>query len=227
MGFADFMTAPAGCCVKYEGLTPDVASLTEPAGVAMDMVKVASIELGDRVAIIGPGPIALMAIPLALRRGAREVVCIGPERTRRRLDVAAGLGARVVVVDGALDDEKALRRSFDRVLLTSPAITIPAALELLDYGGIMAYIGIGPGSARIEIDANQFHFRKLQLRSSFASPAVYFPATLAMLKANIIPGEQFISHRFDLGELPAAMELARDRKGEIVKIVVTTGNGRT
>jgi L-iditol 2-dehydrogenase len=76
MGFSDYMLAPAGCVVPYEGLSPEVASLAEPAGVAWDMVKTADIEMGDRVYLIGPGPIGLMAIPLAMRRGAEKVVCI-------------------------------------------------------------------------------------------------------------------------------------------------------
>ena len=36
MGFADRMMAPLACLVPYAGLTPEVASLAEPAGVACE-----------------------------------------------------------------------------------------------------------------------------------------------------------------------------------------------
>jgi hypothetical protein len=52
---------------------------------------------------------------------------------------------------------------------------------LLSHGGRATYIGIGTGDATIHFDANVFHTRKLQLRASYASPAMYFPAVLAFL----------------------------------------------
>ena len=220
MGFSERMLAPACCVVPYEGLTPDVASLTEPAGVAYDMVKTAGIRLGDRVAVLGPGPIALMAIPMLLRSGARRVVGIGHSHSRRRLEVAREFGAEVVTVDGPLAERKELHREFDHVLVTSPVETLPSALDLLAYGGVATYIGIGAGSGTISFDANDFHWRKLQLRASFASPALYFPVVLELLKAGIIDGEKIISHRVGLGELAGAMHLCRDDKESVVKVVV-------
>ena len=220
MGFADRMLVPAACVVPYEGLAPDIASLAEPAGVAMDMIKTARIELGDAVAIVGPGPIGLMAAALALRSGAARVAVIGRSHSTARLDVARKLGAEPIAVDGPLAARADLADQFQHVLHTAPAKTIPTALPLLSYGGEMTYIGIGPGDGTISFDANNFHFRKLQLRASYASPAVYFPATLALLKSAAIPGPLFISHHFKLAELEKAMHTCRDDKAGVVKIIV-------
>jgi L-iditol 2-dehydrogenase len=220
MGFSERMLAPACCVVPYDGLSAEVACLAEPAGVAYDMVKTAGLTLGDRVALIGPGPIALMAIPLLLRSGARQIVCIGRSHSCRRLEVARTFGAEVVAVDGPLAEHKKLHRQFEHVLVTAPVDLIPSAIDLLAYGGVLTYIGIGTGSGVISFDANDFHFRKLQLRASFASPALYFPAVLDLLKAGIIRGEQIISHRFGLPDLAAAMYVCRDDKEHAVKVVV-------
>jgi L-iditol 2-dehydrogenase len=220
MGFSERMVVPACCVVPYEGLSADVASLAEPAGVAFDMVKTASIALGDRVALVGPGPIGLMAIPLLLRSGASRVVCVGRAHNRRRLEVAQSLGAEIVTLTGPLNEEEKMSRQFDHVLVTAPVDLIPSAIELLAYGGILTYIGIGTGSGLITFDANAFHYRKLQLRASFASPALYFPVVLDLLKKEIIPGEQIISHRFKLVDLSAAMHHCRDDKENTVKVIV-------
>ena len=214
--------SPACCVVPYEGLSADVASLCEPAGVAYDMVKTAGIHLGDRVAVIGPGPIALMAIPMLLRGGAVSVTCIGRPSSKRRLEVAHELGAEAVAIESALDERADLKRQFDHVLVTAPVDAIPPALSLLAYGGTLTYIGIGTGNPRITFDANDFHFRKLQLRASFASPAVYFPVVLDLLKREIIPGRKLISHRFPLERIAAAMETVRDNRASVVKVVVVT-----
>jgi L-iditol 2-dehydrogenase len=220
MGFGERMLAPECCVVPYEGLSPEVASLAEPAGVAFDMVKTAAVNLGDRVALIGPGPIGLMAIPLLLRSGARQVVCIGHAHSCRRLEVARSLGAETLALDGALDDHPELANKFEHVVMTAPVELIPPALKLLTYGGELTYIGSTTGSGEVTFDANFFHYRKLQLRSSFASPALYFPAVLELLKADIIPGETIISHVFGLAQLTEAMHLCRDDKASAVKVVV-------
>lgn len=222
MGFGQYMLAPIQCIVPYEGLSPDAASLTEPLGVAIDMVKTADIALGDSVAVVGPGPIGLMAVAVAKHSGATKVVCIGRGHSSKRLDVAKQLGAEPIAHDGPLDELKDLNKQFQHVLLTAPVQFLPPSLSLLNYGGRLTYIGIGEGSGNVTFDANDFHFRKLQLRASFASPAIYYPTALKLLKAGIVPPEKIISHRFPLEKVGEAMNLCRDDKRNVVKVVVTS-----
>jgi len=220
MGFSERMMVPAVACVPYEGLSPDVACLAEPSGVGFDMVKVAEIQMGDSVAIVGPGPIALTAVALALRQGAYRVTVIGHSHSKARMELAKRLGAEIRFVDGDVSKESDLARRFNHVLMTAPVQFIAPALSLLAYDGRMTYIGIGSGAGEISFDANDFHFRKLQLRSSFASPARYFPSVLRLLKAGAIPGEEQISHRFAFKDLGEMLRVARDDKQNSIKLVM-------
>ena len=222
MGFGEQMMTPAVSCVPYEGISPAVASMAEPSGVAFDMVKVADIKMGESVAIVGPGPIALSATALAVHRGAARVTVIGHSHSVARLALARKLGAEALAVDGDLDKEESLKRKFNHVLMTAPIKFIAPALSLLAYEGTMTYIGIGhDANAMISFDANDFHFRKLQLRASFASPARYFPATLRLLKAGVLPGTELISHTFSLDQIGDMLALARTDKATTLKLVVT------
>lgn len=222
LGMSDRMTAPVACIVPYHGLSPDIASLAEPAGVALDMVKTADIKIGDRVCLLGPGPIGLMAIAIARHAGATSVACVGRPGSDRRLATARELGAQTYVTDGPLGDVTGLARSFDHVLLTTPVSTIPDALSLLDYGGRLTYIGIGDSEdGRIAFDGNDFHFRKLQLRASYAAPAIYYPTVLRLLEAGVIPGERIISHRFELDAIAKAIDVCLTDRSAVVKVVVT------
>lgn len=134
--------------------------------------------------------------------------------------MAAELGSETLAFDGNLAELRDFHRQFDHVLMTAPVEFIEPALSLLAYGGEMTYIGIGTGPGRIGFDANDFHFRKLQLRASFASPAIYFPAVLRLLNAGIIPGKKLVSHVFRLEQIADAMITCRDRKSEVLKVVV-------
>ena len=221
MGFSQYMLAPAAACVPYANLDPAIACLAEPGGVAYDMVKVADVRLGDRVCLIGPGPIGLMAAALARSSGAVRVAVVGHSHSTARLALARQLGCEPITQDGSLADRKDLHRQFDHVLLTAPCRHIPDALALLAYEGKLTYIGIGTGPGTISFDANDFHFRKLQLRSSFASPATYLPRVLALLQSGILPGEALVSHRLPLDRIADAMNIAQNDKTSALKVVVT------
>lgn len=220
MGFSEKMVAPACCAVPYEGLSPEIACMAEPAGVAVDMVQVADIQLNDSVCIVGPGPIALMSIPLAIRQGAGRLVCVGKESHGTRLALAKKLGAEIATIENDLGELDDLKDQFDHVLMTAPAKFIADCFPFLRYGGEVTYIGIGTGSGHITFDANSFHFRKLQLRASFASPGIFLPLVLDLFKKEILPGEKFVSHRFNLDQMDTAFPILKETPNEVVKMII-------
>lgn len=220
MGFSTYMQAPACCAVPYEGLDAEEACLVEPMGVAFDMLKTAQVRMGQSVCVVGPGPIGLGAAALARHQAAARTMIIGRSHAKARLAVATSLGLEVRSVDGPLGAAKDLHGQFDHVLLTAPPEFIEPSLDLLAYGGTLTYIGIATGDARIGFDANRFHFRKLQLRASFASPALDFPAVIRLMRAGILPARALISHRFGLNAIAEAMATCRNDKANVIKVVV-------
>jgi L-iditol 2-dehydrogenase len=220
MGFADFMDAPLACVVAFAGLEPQVACLAEPVGVAIDMVRTAGIALGDRVCLIGPGPIGLAAGALALRSGAAALTVLGRPHSVARLKLAEQIGAEPLASDQPLETHHSLRGRFDHVLLTAPTELIPPALDLLDSGGVLTYIGFGRRTNQITFDADRFHMRKLQLRASFASPALYLPTALELIESGAVPGQEMISHTFALDQIGTALTIHRDNKPDVIKAVV-------
>ena len=88
--------------------------------------------------------------------------------------------------------------------------------------GITSCIGIQFGEgASISFDANDFLFKKLQLRASHAAPALYFPLVLQLLGDKQIDGNALISHVAPLAQLAATMHFVRDRWNEVVQVVST------
>ena len=62
---------------KLDGLPTRAGVLLEPLGISMDLVRLAEVEPGSIVVVVGPGPIGLMAIRLARLRGARRIIVVG------------------------------------------------------------------------------------------------------------------------------------------------------
>ncbi len=220
-GFAEEMIAPARCAVPYEGMGPDIACLSEPLAVALDTVRVADVSIDSNVLILGPGPIGLMILQLVRRHGARRVFVAGHARQPQRLEQARRLGA-----DDAFDTAAMPVAEFeygcpiDRIIVTSPPSTLPGTFDVAAKGGIVTFIGLGEGEKAVcSFDANPFHFKKLQLRASFAAPAMLTPLALTHLREGVIDGEALISHRFPLTDIAAALETAANDR-DAVKVVV-------
>jgi L-iditol 2-dehydrogenase len=222
MGIGEYMITPAIGVVPYTGLDPVIACQAEPVGVAIDLVTTAGIALGDRVCIVGPGPIGLSAAILARRSGALRVLTVGRSRHADRLAFAASLGSEILASDEPLDAMADLKHQFDHVLVTAPTDTIAPGLALLAVGGRLTYLGIGTHDGMISFNAHAFHFRKLQLRASFASPALYLPLALDLLRQDIIPGRRLASHVFDLDHVAEAFSTCNDPGQGALKVVVRT-----
>ncbi len=222
-GCAEEMLAPAISAVPIgDDMSPEVACVSEPLGVAIDLVRLAEIRLDSNVLVLGPGPIGLMAAALARRQGARRVFLSAFHREAARVAVARQFG-----VDDVLDPEVTplpeadFGCAIDRVLVTTPPPTLADTFQVAGKGGIISFIGIAYGDrAFCTFDANEFHFKKLQLRASFASPALFTPLALQYLREGVIDGEALISHRFPLDRIEEAMATARDTTTAVKVVVV-------
>ena len=93
-----FVRVPVRCLHRIpEGLSFEKAALTEPCSVAYNAVANQSdIKPGDRVVVLGPGPIGLLCAAIAKLWGA-QVAVVGLESDRKRLKVAEAYGCTAIV----------------------------------------------------------------------------------------------------------------------------------
>jgi (R,R)-butanediol dehydrogenase/meso-butanediol dehydrogenase/diacetyl reductase len=74
-----------------DGLSWEAAACTEPASVAVHMVRRAGVELGDTVLVLGGGPIGFLVASVARAAGARRVLVSEVSQSRLALCRRAGL----------------------------------------------------------------------------------------------------------------------------------------
>lgn len=224
MGFAEYMVVPCETCVPFSGLRYAEAALIEPLGVAYDLVKVTGIELGDDVLVYGIGPIGLFALRLARLAGARRVFAVNHSGRDARDALAVAWGA-----DGVLHTDKTeiTKASFpvggvDKILMTATPDAMPAAMDLMDVGGVMGFIGIGMSGPKrfVTFDMYRFHEDKLQIRASNAVPALYFPACIELCKSGMVDMKAMISHSLHLDSFGRDVQTyVDDRRGALKAVL--------
>lgn len=219
---AEYMLAPAVSAIPYDGLTPEEAILSEPLGVALDIVRISDVQPGNNVLIMGPGPIGLMALRLVKMAGAGKIFVSALSSTVKRNQLAVEFGADTVIeVDKTPLEEYAFRCRIDRIISTTPPATLGSAFKVASKGAIISFIGLaGNTTPDIQVNADEFHFKKLQLKASFASPALFGPKAIEIIKEDALIRTRLISHRFPLSELDKAMDTAVNDIANSVKVVV-------
>ena len=92
------------------GIDWATAALAEPLACVLNGQENMGVSLGDRVVIIGAGPIGILHLKLALLAGARQVIVVEPSASRRA--AAERLGA--LAIDPGVADVKALVKDAHR-----------------------------------------------------------------------------------------------------------------
>ena len=91
-GFAEYVRVDQRETIALpEHLDPALGALVEPLAVGLHAVERAHIRSGDKVLVVGAGPVGLSVIAWAARSGASEVVVSDPSAVRR--EAATQFGA--------------------------------------------------------------------------------------------------------------------------------------
>jgi L-iditol 2-dehydrogenase len=100
--FREFINLPVSNLLAIPDSLPlDVATMIEPLAVAMHSMKFARVEIGDRVAVWGAGPIGLLTIACLKVAGAGRIWVVEPLPHRR--EIAKAMGADVVIDPAEVD----------------------------------------------------------------------------------------------------------------------------
>ena len=183
------------------------AALTEPLACVVQGVEESQLAAGQRVLVIGAGPIGLMFVALAKNLGC-EVTVAG--RGEARLAAAIRLGASAVVDVGPEGDiVKAVtarlpKPNFDTVI---EAVGKPeaweAAVKLVRKGGSVNFFGGCPTGTSVSLDTGLIHYSNLTLRASFHHTPRTIRRALEFIESGVIRAADFVDGECDLSELPA------------------------
>lgn len=202
------------------------AALTEPLACVVLGLDELGPAAGERVLVLGAGPIGLMFVALARHRGCAVTVA---GRRAARLAAAARLGAVQVVDVGSGEDlprrvQAATGGEFDVVV---EAVGRPevweAAVALVRKGGRVNFFGGCPAGTRVSLDTGRLHYASLTLRASFHHTPRTIRRALELIEAGVVRAADFVDGECGLAELPACFRAMAAGQAGIKTLVRVRG----
>jgi L-iditol 2-dehydrogenase len=230
-GFAEYVVVPAYALHPIEnGFSFEKAALTEPSANAHALVRSAEIGTGDVVAVIGPGPIGLLALQYALLKNPSRTILIGLPHDQERLALGKQLGATdtlSVLPEEAVEAIEAWTngRGVDRVLQCAPSVDATGlALAIAGLNANVVIEGVAARDASIPVKPDELLLKQITLRGVRGWMVPDFVTALEINQSGRVDVAGLITHRFRLEEYQAAFELTAGYRDGVVKAVFDFGS---
>ncbi len=207
-----------------EGIREDQAlMMTDALATAWYGARRAEIKPGSSVAVIGLGPIGLMAVEAAYVMGAHVVYAIDPIAERRAL--AAEAGAIVLHPQDAIEairEATGGRKAECVIEVVGSDATVDLALRLVARRGTVSVIGVQQ-SKRYAFPLERAFAAGLTFRAGTCSVPEELPMLFPLVQSGRLKPEKYISHRMPLSEGAEAYRLFEAREAGALKMVLVPG----
>jgi L-iditol 2-dehydrogenase len=196
------------------------AALVEPLACVVHGVEEAQLRAGQRVLVIGSGPIGLMFVALARHLGCAVTVA---GRGAKRLATAQRLGAERVFNVSRQSQLATLippNMIFDVVIeAVGKPETWEAAVRLVRKGGTVNLFGGCPSGTTVSLDTARIHYSNLKLLASFHHTPRAIRRALDFIEAGVVRADDFVDRECSLTELPTLFQ-AMAAGNEAVKTLI-------
>jgi 2-desacetyl-2-hydroxyethyl bacteriochlorophyllide A dehydrogenase len=216
-------TVPAGTLVRLPDELPlDHAALVEPTAVAVHDVRRAEVERGDKVLVVGGGPVGLLIAVVARHFGA-DVTLVETDAFRRGLAKRLSFRTLDPATDDVVADTEAwtegagARVAFE--VSGSPA-GLTTAVESLAVRGRLCLVAIHVQPR--EMNMHRFFWRELSLVGARLYQRTDFETAVRLTADGTVPVKELISRVEPLTAAGAAFE-ALEAKGDVMKVLIDCG----
>jgi len=226
-GFAEYIRIPRlnvdrGVFVLPDEVSFDAGVFVEPLACVIRGQRIANLQPGQAVLILGSGISGLLHLLLARTLGAGRIVTT--DISTYRLEMARQLGA-----DGAFfaREDIAARmceindgRLADLVIVCTGALSaFKQALQSVDRGGtILCFATTEPG-VDLPVPINEFWRNEIKLMPSYGNSPLDATLAIELIRSGRVPVEKMITHRLPLTETGRGFRLVAGG-GESMKVII-------
>ncbi len=207
------------------GMNADQGALVEPAAVAVHAARLAGTEAGEKVLVIGAGPIGNLTAQAAKALGAAAVMItdINPPR----LELAGKCGVDYCINTAEVDLEAAIRKYFDShragaiLECVGVAATLGQAIRSARRGTNIVLVGNYYG--RVPVELAPVQRRELNLIGHMNYTAPDYETAIELIASGKIKTQALVSNYFPLQAYEQAYRYIEENPDTVMKVLLKVG----
>lgn len=220
-GMQELLTLPQQQVFATSVTDGAVAAMAEPVSVAVHAARRARISSGERVVVLGAGPIGQCLTLVARERGA-EVLLVDLQESRLRL--GRRMGAETLAWTDA-DAVVTAARDWGgpggppvAVDATGVPAAVRAMVEMVASAGRAVQVGMSPDEVTLRIGS--LTEKELDLLGVSCCDAGDFAEAVGVVERHQDAVAGLVSHEFALAQAPEALRFAMSNPTEVMKVVI-------
>jgi len=220
-GLQERLAVPAEQVYPIQADEPALAALAEPVSIAVRAVNRANVSPGERVVVLGAGPIGQCICLVARERGA-EVLVVDLQDTR--LALSRNMGAETVVwtghseVVGFAREWAAPAGPPVAIDATGAPAAVRAMVDMVASAGRAVQVGMS--GEEVVLRLGSLTEKELDVLGVSCCDADEFGEAVAVVERNAPLLASLISHRFALEQAPEAIRFAIENPTHVMKVVI-------
>ena len=226
-GFSEYIRVPRlnvdrGVFLLPEEISFEDGTFIEPLACVIRGQRLAKLQPGQSVIILGSGISGLLHLLLARASGAGRVIMT--DINEYRLKTAEKLGADTAI-HACEDVPTRLRqindnRLADLVIICTTALSaFTQALESVDRGGTVLFFAPTDPDKNLSIPVDKFWRNEIKLMTSYGNSPLDATVAIELIRAGRIPVHKMITHRLSLAETGLGFQLVAEAK-ESIKVII-------
>ena len=227
-GLAEYLRLPAinvdrGVFLLPDEVSYEEATFIEPIACVLRGLRMAQMQPGNSVLIIGSGIAGLLYVQLAHTLGAGRV--IATDISDYRLEAAQRFGAEATFhaeedLPARLPEVNQGRLADLVIVCTGATPALTQALKSVERGGTILFFAPTGPRVTVPISINELFWRNdITLTTSYAGSPADYQTALELIRAGTIPVRQMITHRLSLSETGLGFQLVADARDSIKVII--------
>jgi threonine dehydrogenase-like Zn-dependent dehydrogenase len=223
-GLAEYFVAAADRTIPLPKDDPrDEMVLAQPLGTVVHAVRKLGSLFDQTAVVVGQGPMGLLFTTLLPHLGTRHV--IATDLLPERLEVARRVGATAVCEPGAVEECLAAITGSPTADLVFEVVGEEQALrragDLVRRNGTVLAFGV-PHAREYRLPFSDLFLKEARIVCS-VGPDVQsdFPLAVEMIASRRVDVSPLVTHRFPLERAQEAFDTFADRKGGVIKALVT------
>lgn len=218
--FAEYVKVPAQRVIDGKNLTPELLALVEPFSIGYHAINRGDIGIGDRVLVVGAGPIGIFAAISAKIHGAAVYIT---DILDLRLKMAKSIGADITINSKEEDLCKRVLQLTDGngmdICVEAAGLpdTFLSCIENTCFGGKVILIGNG----KREVTFNHSVLLKKELNVYGSRNSLHdFEPIIDMLSKGEVKIDDIVTDVYDVEDVKEAFEALKHNDGSMAKVLI-------